>query len=194
MCDILICLEMKCLRLMGSLLTFITKVWLATWHLPSNRQYRGPLREKNKQGCADQLQWWSPGASIGSARGKLEKVLEDNNGQGWNLAEVIPDNPNLLILVFRLIVLTLTLGLWTLSTSYLLILERPAEGQNSFPDKNSDVKNARREPGLFATRWDIRVRRLDSRLKKIHVARSEPSPSKQARLPAWGHTTCVATI
>jgi hypothetical protein len=92
------------------------------------------------------------GLVFGSARGKLEKVLEDNNGQGWNLAEVIPDNPNLLILVFRLIVLTLTLGLWTLSTSYLLILERPAEGQNSFPDKNSDVKNARREPGLFATR------------------------------------------
>jgi hypothetical protein len=92
------------------------------------------------------------GLVFGSARGKLENVLEDNNGQGWNLAEVIPDNPNLLILVFRLIVLTLTLGLWTLSTSYLLILERPAEGQNSLPDKNSDVKNARREAGLFATR------------------------------------------
>ena len=61
------------------------------------------------------------GLVFGSARGKLEKVLEDNNGHGWNLAEVIHDNPNILILVFSMIVLTLTLRLWPLHTISLLI-------------------------------------------------------------------------
>jgi len=92
------------------------------------------------------------GLLFGSARGKLEKVLEDNNGKGWNLAEVIPDNPNLLILVFRLVILTLTLGLWTLSTSYLLILERPTDGEWSNPDLSAGLNNARREPKLSAFR------------------------------------------
>ena len=86
------------------------------------------------------------------ARGKLEKVLEDNNRTGWNLAEVVPDNPNLLILIVRLIILTVTLGLWTISTSYLLILERPADGQNSAPDKSPDISDALREPVLSASR------------------------------------------
>ena len=82
------------------------------------------------------------GLLFGSARGKLEKVLEDNNRSGWNLAEVIPDNPNLVILIVRLIILTLTLGLWTLSTSYLLIiLERPADGgRSSTTDLKRGVK------------------------------------------------------
>lgn len=65
------------------------------------------------------------GIFFGSARGKLEKVLEEHNEDGWNLAEVIADNPNLLIWGVRAVILTVTLGLWTLSTGYLLILERP---------------------------------------------------------------------
>ena len=92
------------------------------------------------------------GLLFGSARGKLEKVLEDYNSKGWNLAEVIPDNPNLLILVFRLIILTLTLGLWTLSTSYLLILERPADGARSNPNLSTGLSNARLEPKLSASK------------------------------------------
>lgn len=92
------------------------------------------------------------GLLFGSARGKLEKVLEDHNDKGWNLAEVIPDNPNLLILVFRLVILTLTLGLWTLSTSYLLILERIADGERSNPNLSTGLSNARLEPKLSASK------------------------------------------
>lgn len=92
------------------------------------------------------------GLIFGSAREKLEKVLEDNNRTGWNLAEVVPDNPNLLILIVRLIILIVTLGLWTISTSYLLILERPADGQNGVPDKSADISDAPREPMLSAFR------------------------------------------
>ena len=91
------------------------------------------------------------GLLFGSARGKLENVLEDNNRSGWNLAEVIPDNPNLLILVLRLVILIVTLGLWTLSHSYLLILERPVDAVG--PDTDGGIsKGSRREPTLFATR------------------------------------------
>jgi len=88
------------------------------------------------------------GLIFGSARGKLEKVLDEHNKQGWNLAEVIPDNPNLLIWVLRLVILLLTLGLWTLSNSYLLILERPVFGS----DKRSNDSPARTEPTLSAQR------------------------------------------
>ena len=92
------------------------------------------------------------GLLFGSARGKLEKVLEDNNHTGWNLAEVIPDNPNLVIILLRFILLTVTLGLWTLSTSYLLILERPVEVENSTADPKTGLNSARREPTLSASR------------------------------------------
>lgn len=46
-----------------------------------------------------------------SARGKFDKLLADYNRDGCNLAEVIPDNPNLIIWVFRIIILFLTFGL-----------------------------------------------------------------------------------
>ena len=40
------------------------------------------------------------------------------------MAEIIPDNPNLIIWVFRIVILILTFGLWTLTNGFLLILER----------------------------------------------------------------------
>lgn len=67
------------------------------------------------------------GLIFGSARGKLEEVIQEHNKQGWNLAEVVPDNPNLLIWILRFALLILTLGLWTLSNGYLLVMERPVE-------------------------------------------------------------------
>ena len=89
------------------------------------------------------------GLLFGSARGKLEKVLEEHNRDGWNLAEVMPDNPNLVILVLRLLILTVTFGLWTLSTSYLLILERPFSGEANI---QKPTVSSRREPTLSASR------------------------------------------
>lgn len=67
------------------------------------------------------------GLIFGSARGKLEAAIQEHNKQGWNLAEVVPDNPNLLIWILRFVLLVLTLGLWTLANGYLLIMERPVE-------------------------------------------------------------------
>jgi len=65
------------------------------------------------------------GLFFGSSRGKVDKVLNEHNADGWNLAEVMPDQPNLIIWVLRFLLLALTLGLWTLSTGYILIFEKP---------------------------------------------------------------------
>jgi hypothetical protein len=65
------------------------------------------------------------GLIFGSHRGKLEKVITTKNREGWNLAEVIPDNPNLALILIRLVLLIVTLGLWTIATGYILVFEKP---------------------------------------------------------------------
>lgn len=86
------------------------------------------------------------GLIFGSARGKLESVIQEHNKQGWNLAEVVHDNPNLLIWILRFVLLILTLGLWTLSNGYLLIMEKPVTvgaGKHE-ADPSATVSNALR--------------------------------------------------
>lgn len=65
------------------------------------------------------------GLLFGSSRGKVETVVQKHNSDGWNVAEVIPDNPNLALLFLRLLLLMVTLGLWTLASGYLFIMEKP---------------------------------------------------------------------
>jgi hypothetical protein len=86
------------------------------------------------------------GILAGSHRGRLEKAIIGQNKLGWNLAEVIPDSPNLVIWIFRLILLMLTLGLWTISTGYILVFERPTSDRQRVTD---DIKG-RREPVISA--------------------------------------------
>lgn len=75
------------------------------------------------------------GLLFGSHRGKLESVIGANNTEGWNLAEVIRDTPNLAILFVRLLILISTIGLWTLSNGYVLVFEKPvAQKANSEPN------------------------------------------------------------
>ena len=97
---------------------------LGRQHRSPPLKLRNPMRKTNKV-VRISYSGGLLGLVFGSARGKLEKVLEEHNEGGWNLAEVVADNPNLLIWGVRIAILTLTLGLWTLSNGYLLILERP---------------------------------------------------------------------
>jgi hypothetical protein len=91
------------------------------------------------------------GLIFGSARGKLEALLKKHNDDGWNLAEIIPDNPNLLIWILRMVILVLTLGLWTLSNGYLLILEKPVEVSDARFSKKPLLHSEPREPSFSAT-------------------------------------------
>ncbi len=65
------------------------------------------------------------GLLFGSSRGKVETIVQKHNADGWNVAEVISDSPNLLIWILRALILVLTLGLWTISNGYLFIFEKP---------------------------------------------------------------------
>lgn len=87
------------------------------------------------------------GFIFGSYRGKLEKVISDHNRRGWHVIEVTPDNLNLLLILLRLILLICTLGLWTLSSSIIVIFERERRR-----DENSAGAEKTYSSGLVATR------------------------------------------
>jgi hypothetical protein len=91
------------------------------------------------------------GLLFGNARGKLEKILTENNRDGWNLSQILPDDPNLIILVIRVFILILTLGLWTLSNGYLLILERPVTAEGSASNEGISADDSRQRPVLSAS-------------------------------------------
>ncbi len=67
------------------------------------------------------------GMLAGSSKGKLQGKVEEMNQRGWHLHLIHPDAPNLLIWILRLIILVLTLGLWTIGSSELLIFEKDGE-------------------------------------------------------------------
>jgi hypothetical protein len=64
------------------------------------------------------------GLFFGSSKGKLGAKILDMNSQGWNLHLIHQEQLNLVWLMVRLIILLLTLGLWTIGNSELLIFEK----------------------------------------------------------------------
>ena len=64
------------------------------------------------------------GLLFGSSKGKLGAKVLDMNAQGWNLHLIHQEQLNLVWLMIRLIILFLTLGLWTIGNSELLIFEK----------------------------------------------------------------------
>jgi len=64
------------------------------------------------------------GLFFGSSKGKLGAKVLDMNSQGWNLHLIHQEQLNLVWLMVRLVILFLTLGLWTIGNSELLIFEK----------------------------------------------------------------------
>ena len=91
------------------------------------------------------------GLTAGSQFGRLQKGILAENKKGWNLAEVIPENRNLIVWVFRIVLLILTLGLWTLATGYILVFERPVMPRSD-GQRRADPIGTRREPQLTDVR------------------------------------------
>ena len=67
------------------------------------------------------------GLIAGSSKGKLQAKVEEMNARGWNLHLINPESLNVLHLLFRLLILVLTLGIWTLGNSELIIFEKNNE-------------------------------------------------------------------
>jgi len=68
------------------------------------------------------------GLIFGSSKGKLQAKVEEMNQRGWNLHFIHPESVNLLRLLFRLFLLFITLGIWTLGSSELLVFEKNRNG------------------------------------------------------------------
>lgn len=69
------------------------------------------------------------GLIAGSSKGKLQAKVTEMNLKGWNLHLIHRESLNILHLLFRLLILVLTLGLWTLGSSELIIFEKDNEQQ-----------------------------------------------------------------
>ena len=68
------------------------------------------------------------GLIFGSSRGKLQAKVEEMNQRGWHLHFIHPESVNLLRLLFRVFLLFITLGIWTLGSSELLVFEKERNG------------------------------------------------------------------
>ncbi|WP_375229860.1 hypothetical protein [Roseobacter sp. S98] len=88
------------------------------------------------------------GAVAGSEFGRLEKVVSVHNAEGWNVAEIVPESRNLIVWILRLLLLIVTLGLWTISTGYIVIFERPSDGIRRDKGIPTAAGAMRREPKL----------------------------------------------
>ena len=64
------------------------------------------------------------GLIFGSSKGKLQAKVEEMNQRGWNLHFIHSDSLNIIHIIIRLLVLVLTLGIWTFGSSELLIFEK----------------------------------------------------------------------
>ena len=67
------------------------------------------------------------GVLLGSSKGKLQSKVEEMNKLGWNLHLIHQDEVNLVIILLRWLLLALTLGLWTIGSSVLLVFEKGFE-------------------------------------------------------------------
>jgi hypothetical protein len=67
------------------------------------------------------------GLIAGSSKGKLQAKVEEMNARGWSLHLIHPESLNLLHQAFKLIILVLTLGIWTFGSSELLIFDKNSE-------------------------------------------------------------------
>jgi hypothetical protein len=64
------------------------------------------------------------GLIAGSTKGKLQAKMDEMNNRGYNFVFAMEDGMNILLLLIRLLILMLTLGIWTLGSSEILVFEK----------------------------------------------------------------------
>lgn len=65
------------------------------------------------------------GALFTNPRRALDSRVETANKEGWKLIQIVPhEETNLLIKIFSIIVLLITIGLWTFGAGYILLFEK----------------------------------------------------------------------
>ena len=65
------------------------------------------------------------GAIGTNPRNALEKVIQKYNAEGWNCHQIYPHSTrNFVVTILQVLVLIMTLGLWTFGAGYLLLFEK----------------------------------------------------------------------
>jgi len=65
------------------------------------------------------------GAFGTNPRNALQQVIQKYNAVGWNCHQIIPHTTrNLFIMLLQVILLVITVGLWTFGAGYLLLFEK----------------------------------------------------------------------
>lgn len=65
------------------------------------------------------------GVLFTNPRRALEKTIKDQNAQGWNCHQIVTHSgQNIAVKVLQLVVLCLTLLLWTWDDGYILLFEK----------------------------------------------------------------------
>lgn len=60
-------------------------------------------------------------------RAALDAAIQEANAEGWNCHQITPHRThNLLVVLLQVVVLIVTLGLWTWGAGYILLLEKEA--------------------------------------------------------------------
>lgn len=67
------------------------------------------------------------GLFLTNPRRALDNEIDKHNQEGWNAHQIVPHaERNLLAMILQLLVLFLTLFLWTWGAGYLILLEKEA--------------------------------------------------------------------
>ena len=84
-----------------------------------------------------------PGGLIGALgvnpRYALEHVIVKHNAAGWNCHQIIPHTTrNLFIILLQVLVLIMTIGLWTFGAGYLLLFEMDSSNYSKKEKNEAD--------------------------------------------------------
>ena len=65
------------------------------------------------------------GMLLTNPRNALQKSMDAHNNEGWYAKEIVPHSTsNLFVLILQVVVLILTIGLFTFGAGYLILFER----------------------------------------------------------------------
>ena len=65
------------------------------------------------------------GLFVGSPQDRLNSFIKEGNSKGWRVVQIIPaESGNLFLVVIRLLILLVTLFLYTPSNGYYIVFEK----------------------------------------------------------------------
>ena len=72
------------------------------------------------------------GLLAGSPLNSLNDIIEKENANGWRVIQIIPAaSGNIFLVILRLLILAITLFLYTRENGYYIIMEKQESGQGS---------------------------------------------------------------